>query len=66
MRWAGRVARVGKRRDAYRVLVQKEGRHLEDNSVDGNTTLNWIFKESVDPAFFGLTWLRIGINGGLF
>jgi hypothetical protein len=52
MRWAGRVARVGRRRDAYSVLVQKERCHLEDNGVDGNTILNWIFKESVGRACF--------------
>jgi hypothetical protein len=29
MRWAGHVARVGERRDAYRVLVEKpEGKRL--------------------------------------
>jgi hypothetical protein len=61
----GPVAPVGKRRDEYRVLVQKEGCHPEDNSIDGDTVLNWIFKESVDPASFGLIWLSIGINGGL-
>ena len=59
------MAPVGKRRDAYRVLVQKEGCHLEDNSVDGNTILNCIFKESFGRSCFGLTRLRIGINGGI-
>jgi len=36
MRWAGRVARIGERRNSYRVLVGKpEGRrHLEDSDVD--------------------------------
>jgi hypothetical protein len=56
---------MGKKRDAYRVLVQKEGFHLEDNRVDGNTLLNWILKEPVGRACFRLTWLRIGTNGGL-
>jgi hypothetical protein len=36
-----RVAREGKRRDAYRVLVQKEGFHLEDNIVDGDIILTF-------------------------
>jgi hypothetical protein len=66
MRWAGHVAGMRNRRDAYRVLVQKERCHLEDNSVDGNTVLNWIFKESDGRACFGLTRLRIATNGGLF
>ena len=41
MRWAGHVARMGKRRGAYRVLVGnlKERDHLEDRGVDGRLIL---------------------------
>jgi len=41
MRWAGRVAYMGEKRDAYRVLVGKpEGKnHLEDPGVDGMVIL---------------------------
>jgi hypothetical protein len=40
MRWAAHVAYVGKKRNAYRVLVGKPERsHLEDLSVDGRIIL---------------------------
>jgi hypothetical protein len=42
MRWAGHVAYMGGRRDAYRVLVGRpEGTtHLEDPGVDGRIMLS--------------------------
>jgi hypothetical protein len=41
MRWAGYVARMGERRDVYRVWAGKpEGKnHLEDPGVDGRIIL---------------------------
>jgi hypothetical protein len=46
MRWAGHAARMGARRNAYRILVRKpEGKnHLEDQDVDGWTILKWILE----------------------
>ena len=46
MRWAGHVARMG-RRGLYGVLMGKpEGKnHLEDPSVDGRVILRWIFRK---------------------
>jgi hypothetical protein len=46
MRWAGHAARMGERRDAYRILVGKpEGKnHLENQDVDGWTILKWILE----------------------
>ena len=45
MRWAGHVARMGEKRDVYRVLVGKprEGDHLKDPDVDRRIILRWIF-----------------------
>jgi hypothetical protein len=44
MRWAGHVARMGEKRNAYRLLVgkQKERDHWEDQDVDGWAVLKWI------------------------
>jgi hypothetical protein len=47
MRWAGHVARMGEKRNAYRILVGKpEGKrdHWEDQDVDGWTILKWILE----------------------
>jgi hypothetical protein len=46
MRWAGHAARMGERRNAYRILVGKpEGKnHLGDQDVDGWTILKWILE----------------------
>jgi hypothetical protein len=43
MRWAGHVARMGEKTNAYRILVGKpEGRdHWEDQDVGGWTILKW-------------------------
>jgi len=47
MRWVGHVARMGERRSAYRVLVEKpdERDDLEDPGVDGMIILKWIFRK---------------------
>jgi hypothetical protein len=41
MRWAGHIAGMGERRNAYRILVgkPKEGDHWEDQDVGGWTIL---------------------------
>jgi hypothetical protein len=46
MRWAGHVARMGEKRNAYRILVesQKERDHWEDQDVGGWTILKWILE----------------------
>jgi hypothetical protein len=55
IRWAGNVARMGKERGVYRVLVGKsEGkRPLGDPGVGGRIILRWT----------GLGWLRIEAGG---
>jgi hypothetical protein len=56
----------GERRGAYRVLVGKPegGNHLEELGVDGRIILKSMFKKSVEGAWTGLIWLRIGTGGG--
>jgi hypothetical protein len=64
MRWAGHVVRMGNRRGAYRVLVEKlEGKsHFEDTGEDGRIILKCIFRKW-GGALTGLIWLRIGTGG---
>jgi hypothetical protein len=67
MRWAGNVARMGEWRGAYRILVGdlREGDHLGDPGVDGSIISKSIFKKWDGQAWTGLSWLRIGTDGGL-
>jgi hypothetical protein len=67
IKWAGRVARMGKRRGAYRGLVGKpegkrplgrRGRRWEDNVKIDLQEVGW-------RAWTGLMWLRIGTVGGV-
>ena len=66
MRWVGHVARMGKRRGVYRVLVGKPERKkpLEDQGVDGKMILRWIFRKWDVGAWTGSSWPRIGTGGG--
>jgi hypothetical protein len=62
------VARVGERRNLYRVLVGKpEGKdHLKDQGVDGSMGSKWTSGRLVGSGVWsGFTWLRIGTVGGL-
>jgi hypothetical protein len=47
MRRAGHVARMGKKRNAYRVLWEnkKERAHLEDLYLGRRIILKWIFEK---------------------
>jgi hypothetical protein len=67
LRWAGHVARMGERTDAYRALVGKpEGRRplgrpkrrWEDNIKMDLQEVGW-------GAWTGSVWLRIGTGGEL-
>jgi hypothetical protein len=46
MRWAGHVARMGEKRNAYGILVeiQKERDHWEDQDVGGWTIFKFILE----------------------
>jgi len=61
----GHVARMGKKKGAYRVLVGKPERknHLEDPGLDGRIKLRWIAR-SWNGAWTGLIWLWIETGGG--
>jgi hypothetical protein len=53
MRWAGHVARIGDKRNAYKILEGKpEGKnHWEDQDVGGKTVLKWILDRIVWYGF---------------
>jgi hypothetical protein len=67
VRWAGHVARMGEKRNAYRLLVGKpEGkRSLE------RPRRKWVDNIKIDlleigwAVWTGLVWLRIGTSGEL-
>jgi hypothetical protein len=56
MRWAGHVARMGEKRNAYRILVGKpEGkRHWEDLDEGGWTISRWILERWDDVDWIDL------------
>jgi len=65
LRWAGHVARMGEGRVVHGVLVGKpEGKsHWGDLDVDWRIILRWILGKW-DGVETGLSWLRIGTDGG--
>jgi len=66
MKWVGHLARTGRSRVVYRVLVGNlsERDHLEDGGLDGRITLRWIFRKCDVGVWTGPIWLRIGTGGG--
>jgi hypothetical protein len=66
LRWAGHVARMGEKRNAYRLLVGKpEGkRPLVTPSRRWVDNIKMDFGEMV-WLVWGLIWLRIGTSGEL-
>jgi hypothetical protein len=67
MRWAGNVARMGRRgmHLGYCCECQKERDHWEGQDVDGWTILKWILERYDGLVWIGSIWLRIGTSGGL-
>ena len=66
LRWAGHVARMGKERGVYRVLVGKpKGKsNWGDLGVDGWIILGWISRRWDVGMWTGLGWPRIETGGG--
>jgi len=63
MSWAGHVVRMGDRRGAYRVWVEKRERksHMEDTGEDGKIILKWIFRKwdwGIDGIDLAQDWDR--------
>jgi hypothetical protein len=54
IRWVGHVARMGEKRNAYRILMGKP----EGKRPLGRPRRRWV-------VWTGLIWLRIGTSGGL-
>jgi hypothetical protein len=62
MRWAGHVARMGEKKNAYRLLLGKpKGRRPL-----GRPRRRWVDNIRIDGTMWtGLVWLRIGTGGEL-
>jgi hypothetical protein len=67
MRSSGHVARMGEKRNAYRLLVgnPKGKRPLGDQDVGGWIILGWTLERWDGMMWTGLVWLRIGTGGEL-
>jgi hypothetical protein len=67
MRWAGQVARMGEKRNAYRLFVGR----LEGRRPLGRPRRRWLDNIRMDVVevvwvmWTGLVWLRIGASGEL-
>jgi hypothetical protein len=67
MRWKGHAARMGEKRNAYRLLVGKpEGkRPLRRRRCRWVDNIGWILERLDGVMWTGLVWLRIGTGGEL-
>ena len=65
MRWARHLTRLGEERYTRGFGVKTLGKdYLEDQGVDGRIILRWIFRKWDWEPWTGLSWLRIGTDGG--
>jgi len=58
MRWAGHVARVGKKQIENSWEAPKESDSFGDLNVDWGIILNWILKKYVGRGWSGFIWLK--------
>jgi hypothetical protein len=66
MRWAGHVARMWEKKNAFRLLVQKpEGKRPLVRPRHMWVILGWILERWDGVIWTGLVWLRIGTGGEL-
>jgi hypothetical protein len=67
MRWAGHVARMGAKKNAYRIFVGKPKckRLLERPRRRWVDNIKMDLREIRWDVWIGLIWLRIGTSGGL-
>jgi hypothetical protein len=64
MRWTGNVARMGEKRNAYRILAGKP----EGKRPLGRTIRRWVYNIKInltEMGWIGLIWLRIETSVGL-
>jgi hypothetical protein len=62
MRWEGHEARMGEKRNAYRILMGK----TDGKRPLGRPRLRWVDNIKMDRmVWIGFTWLRIWTSEGL-
>jgi hypothetical protein len=60
LRWAGHVAGIGEKRNAYRWESQREGDDWGDQDAGGWIMVGWILERWDGMMLTGLVWLKIG------
>jgi hypothetical protein len=67
MKWASHVARMGKERKVYKILVGKPGgkRRIGRPRRRWRVGSDWMLGILAGSVWSGLSWLRIGTGSGL-
>jgi hypothetical protein len=67
LRWAGKVARIGKKRNAFKILVgPPEGKRPLGKTRRRTIILKWLLEEWFMVVWAGLIWPWIGASGGSY